>query len=92
MDWSAIVVGALAVAGSYAGNVALTRKKARADEIREAEREARQEERMIATEERMRAIEKKLDEHNHYAEKLGSIEKSMVAMQKDIEYLRKEAK
>ena len=85
MDWSAIVVGALAVAGSYAGNVALTRKKAREDEIREAEREARQEE-------RMRAIEKKLDEHNHYAEKLGSIEKSMVAMQKDIEYLRKEAK
>lgn len=85
MDWSAIIVGALAVAGSYAGNVALTHKKAREDAIKEAERETRQED-------RMRSIEKKLDEHNRYAEKLGSIETSMVAMQKDIEYLRKEVR
>lgn len=82
MDWSAIIVAVLAVIGSYAGNVALSRKKARLDELKETERETRQED-------RMRSIEKKLDEHNKYAEKLGSIEKSMVAMQKDIEYLRK---
>lgn len=82
MDWSAIIVGALAVVGSFLSNVALTRKKARADELKEAERETRQED-------RMKSIEKKLDEHNRYAEKLSSIEKSMVAMQKDIEYLRK---
>ena len=82
MDWSAIIVGALAVVGSFLSNVAITRKKARADELKEAERETRQED-------RMKSIEKKLDEHNKYAEKLGSIEKSMVAMQKDIEYLRK---
>lgn len=85
MDWSAIIVGILAVLGSYLGNVALTRKKARLDEIKEIERETRQED-------RMRSIETKLDEHNRYAEKLGSIEKSLVAMQKDIEYLRKEKK
>lgn len=85
MDWSAIIVGILAVLGSYLGNVALTRKKARLDEIKAIERETRQED-------RMHSIETKLDEHNKYAEKLGSIEKSLVAMQKDIEYLRKEKK
>lgn len=85
MDWSAIIVAIIAVIGSLAGNVALSRKKARLDELKETERETRQED-------RMKLIEKKLDEHNKYAEKLGSIEKSMVAMQKDIEYLRKESK
>lgn len=84
MDWSAIIVGILAVLGSYLGNVALTRRKTREDAIKDAEREATQLE-------RMKSIERKLDEHNHYAEKLASIEKSMISMQKDIEYLRKEA-
>lgn len=83
MDWSAIIVGILAIIGSYMSNVALTRKKSREDSIREAELETRQRD-------RMETIEKKLDEHNKYAEKLSSIEKSLVCMQKDIEYLRKE--
>lgn len=83
MDWSAIIVGILAVAGSYTGNVALSRKKDKIDNIKDAERETRQED-------RMKLIEKKLDEHNKYAEKLGNIEKALVSMQKDIEYLRKE--
>lgn len=84
MDWNAIIVGILAVIGSYLGNVALTRRKTREDALKDAEREATQLE-------RMKSIERKLDEHNHYAEKLSSIEKSMISMQKDIEYLRKEA-
>lgn len=83
MDWNAFIAGIFAVIGSYAGNVAISRKKAREEEKRDIERETRQED-------RMRAIEKKLDEHNHYAEKLGSIERSLISMQKDIEYLRKE--
>lgn len=82
MDWSAIIVGLLAVLGSYLGNVALSRKKAREDALKDIARETRQED-------RMKSIEKKLDEHNKYAEKLGSIDKSLTAMQKDIEYLRK---
>ena len=85
LDWSAIIVGLLAVAGSLVGNFALMRKKSQEAELKETERETRQED-------RMKSIEKKLDEHNHYAEKLSSIEKSMIAMQKDIEYLRKEKK
>lgn len=35
-------------------------------------------------------VKKRLDEHNHYAEKIGSIEKSIVSICKDIEYLRKD--
>lgn len=85
MDWSAIIVGCLAVIGSYVGNISISRRKSKEDAIKEAERETRQED-------RMRAIEHKLDIHNGYAEKLGSIEKSMIAMQKDIEYLRKDKK
>lgn len=34
------------------------------------------------------SIKKKLDMHNHYAEKFGDIEKAIVGMSKDIEYLR----
>ena len=84
MDWSAIIVAILAVIGSFVGNMTLTKRKARLDELKQIARDTRQEE-------RLKSIEKKLDEHNHYAEKLGSIEKSLIAMQKDIEYLRKES-
>lgn len=81
MDWSAIIVGCIAAIGSFAGNLSIQRKKSREDAIKEAERETRQED-------RLRSIEHKLDIHNGYAEKLGSVEKSLIAMQKDIEYLR----
>lgn len=35
-------------------------------------------------------VKKRLDKHNSYAEKFGEINQSMVAIKKDIEYLRKE--
>ena len=85
MDWNTIITGVFAIIGSYAGNVAIARRKQREQELKEAEREARQEE-------RMKNIERKLDIHNGYAEKLGSIDKSIIAIQKDIEYLRKDTK
>jgi len=34
-------------------------------------------------------VKKRLDEHNHYAEKFGSVEKMMISISKDIEYLKK---
>lgn len=37
---------------------------------------------------RLTNVETKLDEHNEYAVKLTSIEKSIVAIQKDIEYIK----
>ena len=79
----ALITGILAVVGSYAGNVAISQKKSQEDAIREAHHEQRQCD-------RMERIEEKLDEHNHYAEKLGEIRDDITKMQKDIEYLRKE--
>lgn len=40
-------------------------------------------------EDRLQVIEEKLESHNSYAEKFASVSNSIVAMQKDIEYLRK---
>lgn len=37
---------------------------------------------------RLTNVETKLDEHNEYATKLTSIEKAIVAIQKDIEFLK----
>ena len=39
--------------------------------------------------EELDGVKKRLDEHNHYAEKFGNIEKVMISMSKDIEYLKK---
>ena len=39
-------------------------------------------------EENMKSIEKKLDEHNQYAEKLGSLRDSMLLIQQDVKYIK----
>lgn len=72
-----IITAVAGVVGAYAA----VQKGRREDAIKDAQREQRQAD-------RLETIERKLDEHNGYAEKLGAISKSMVAMQKDIEYLK----
>lgn len=79
--WGYVISGVFAIIGSFVANVALTMRKNREQEIKDAQREQWQQD-------RFEAIEHKLDIHNGYAEKLGDISKSMVAMQKDIEYLK----
>lgn len=79
----AIIVAIITGAFSFAGNVILNKKKSQEDAIKDAQREQRQSD-------RLESIEHKLDIHNGYAEKLGKISESMVAMQKDIEYLKKD--
>lgn len=74
----ALITGLCAVAGNYL----ISRKTSREDAVRDAQREQKQCDRLDE-------IEHKLDIHNGYAEKLGSISESMVAMKKDIEYLKK---
>ena len=82
---AALITGILAVIGSYAGNVAIARKKDREDAIRDAEREARQ---AI----RLDSIEKKLDEHNGYAEKFGEIQKDIAIVKTKMEHLEETIK
>ena len=92
MDWSAIITALLAAMASIVGSY-LTNEKRRRDEATEdAVKEQKQND-------RLESIERKLDIHNGYAEKLGSMEKSMggldksvALMQKDIEYLKKGSK
>lgn len=79
----ALITGVLAVAGAYAGNVAVARKKARDEAIKDAERESRQAVRLDA-------IEKKIDVHNGYAEKFEEIGKDIAIIKTEMEFLRKE--
>lgn len=90
MDWSAIIVGLIAAFGSYAGNVAITAKKAQEDAIRDAEREQAQKDQLAMILDEQVEIKKRLDQHNGYAEKFAETKTAIVAMQKDIEYLRNE--
>jgi len=88
----AIITGVLAVLGSYVGNVSISRKKAREDAIRDAEREQQQKDQLMMILQEQQEIKKRLDQHNRYAEKFTKAEKAIVAVQKDIEYLKERTK
>lgn len=64
-------------------------RKSKADAVKEAIREQEQKDQFDTIGRRLDNIEKKLDEHNHYAEKFGTVEVSLVSIAKDIEYLKK---
>lgn len=72
--------------GAIFGYLGRTKKQA----ILDAKREQEQADNMAVILEEMQEIKKRLDQHNHYAEKIGDIDKSIVSIKKDIEYLRKE--
>lgn len=74
----ALITGGFAFAGVVISNATSNRKNS----IEQAKRDTQ-------LEDRMQNIEHKLDIHNGYAEKLGEISASIIAMQKDIEYLKK---
>lgn len=76
-----IITGVFGVVGSYISARSVIEKKSREDAIKDAQREQRQTD-------RLEAIEHKLDIHNGYAEKLGSIQNDITAIHKDIEYLK----
>ena len=74
----AIITGVCAVFGQY-----LITRKSRAEDA--AER-ARLDERTAM---RLASIERKLDEHNHYAEKLGDLQQDVAVIRTQIEQLEK---
>jgi hypothetical protein len=92
----ALITGACSVFGTWLATRAEA-KKAEQKRVEEAERKAAQE----ATEKaelyaRLTSIESKLDEHNGYGQKfveqtgrLTAIEKTLIGLSKDIEYLKK---
>lgn len=80
-----IIVAIITGSFTVIGNFFLNRSK-------DAQREQKQLDSLEDIKKDIQRLEKKVDIHNGYAEKLGDISKSMVAMQKDIEYLKKEGK
>ena len=77
----AIIVALITASASVICQIIIS-NKARKDQ--DAKQAARDQE----VEDRLKGIERRLDEHNHYAEKLGEIAISLTAIKKDIEYIR----
>ena len=57
-------------------------------EVEDAKREQEQKDLFKEIFKQMANIEKRLDEHNHYAEKYVETSKTLVAIQKDIAFLK----
>ena len=79
-------IGLLGTAlGAMLGYVSRSKKQA----VIDAKREQEQSDNFTRLFVEMGGIKKRLDVHNKYAEKFSDIEKSMVSIKKDIEYIRK---
>ena len=85
-----IIIAVIGLIGTVIGAVLGYISKSKKQAIEDAKREQQQNDQFNKIFEEMNIIKKKLDEHNHYAEKFGEIEKSIIAIKKDIEYIRKE--
>ena len=92
IDLTPIIVALITSFGGILGAFLAVRKGNREREINDAIREQKQTDRLNSIDEKITRLEKKVDIHNGYAEKLGAISQSMVALSKDVEYLRKRGK
>lgn len=72
--------------GAIIGYMGKNKKQA----ILDAKREQLQNDNMDLILEEMGEIKKRLDEHNKYAEKFSDIDKSLISIKKDIQYIRKD--
>lgn len=81
----AILVALITACASVIGQFIISGKTRKETETKQAVRDKE-------FEDRLENIEKRLNEHNHYAEKLGEIAISLTAIKKDIEYIRGGAK
>ena len=86
---SDILISIIGFAGVVTGALFGYLGRIKKQSIQEAKREQEQSDLFKNVFEEMNAIKKKLDQHNHYAEKFGEIEKAIIAIKKDIEYIRK---
>lgn len=85
-----IIVALIALSGTILGIIVGYITKSKKQAIIDAKREQKQNDLFDRLFREMEGIKIRLDTHNKYAEKFGEIERSMVSIKKDIEYLRKE--
>lgn len=84
-----IAVALISLLGILSGSFCTLIGKSRKDAAKEAAREQAQNDKFEQIFSETGMIKKKLDQHNHYAEKFGEIEKAIIKIQKDIEYIKK---
>lgn len=80
----AIIIAIIAALGSVFGQWLISRKQSRDRAIAEAERETR-------LDMRLQGVEKRLDEHNNYASKIGSIQTDIAVIKNEIKNLKESA-
>ena len=83
-----IIVAMITSGGGILGAYLAVKKSDREREVKDAQREQRQADKLDSIEEKIARLEKKVDEHNGYAEKFGSISTTIAVMAKDIDYLK----
>lgn len=84
-----IIVALIGFAGVISGTFFGYLGRSKKQSIIDAQREQKQMDQFTLVFKQMEEIKKRLDTHNRYAEKFGDIEKSVIAIKKDIEYIRK---
>lgn len=77
----AIIVAIIAALGSVFGQWLISRKQEQDRAVAEAERDAR-------FDERLKGVENRLDQHNHYAEKIGDIQCDIAEIKTEIKNLK----
>jgi hypothetical protein len=80
----AIIIAIIAALGSVFGQWLISRKQSQDRAIAEAERETR-------LDMRLQGVEKRLDEHNNYASKIGSIQTDIAVIKNEIKNLKESA-
>lgn len=90
LDLTSIIVAIISligvIGGAWLGYTSRNKKQL----VLDAQREQNQMDRFDHLLSEMNEIKKRLDQHNKYAEKFGDIDKTLVSIKKDIEYLRKD--
>lgn len=84
-----IIISLIGFAGVLVGAIFGYAGKSRKNAVIEAKEKQETKDLVNNLYEEMSEIKKKLDLHNHYAEKLGDIEKTIACICKDIEFLKK---
>lgn len=87
-----IIISLIGFAGVCVGAIFGYMGKSRKQATLDAKREQEHNDKLDRLFEELREVKIRLDEHNHYAEKIGGIESKIAVMQKDIEYIRKDLK
>lgn len=95
VNMNEIIIAIIGLIGSIIGGVFTYLAKTRKVAIEEAKREQQQSDLFEKIFEKFERVERRLDEHNNYAEKfgtvevkIGSVEKTLLSISKDIEYMK----